>query len=162
TADFETPAKPLLTAPAVTIDSVSGITADSAHLSGTVDPMGSGEGQGTKYRFEYTGDGLQWHRLKDQGPIEGNGPQPISDELEGLEPNSSYSVRLIAENGGGSALSDLPNPTFTTEAILPGVEVSPATNVLAESAQLNARVNPRNSATTYYFQWGPADCASSA
>jgi hypothetical protein len=159
---FETPPVPVLTAPVATIDPPSEVTAESAHLSGTVDPMGSGEGQGTTYRFEYSLDGLKWTPLESQGPIEGTGPQTVSDELEGLEPNTSYTVRLRAENGGGSDLSDEPHPSFVTEAVPPQVEISPATNVLPTSAQLNGHVNPRNSETTYYFQWGTGDCAASA
>lgn len=159
-ASFETAPKPPVTAPQATIDLPSEVTAESAHLSGTVDPMGSGEGYATTYRFEYTADGVMWTSLPTQGPIEGSGPQSVSTELEGLEPNTTYSVRLRAENDGGSDVSDEPNPSFTTEAVLPEAEISPATNVLAGSAQLNARVNPRNAQTTYWFEWGTGDCAT--
>ena len=159
---FETAPKPPVTAPAATIDPVSAVSAESAHLSGTVDPMGSGEGQATTYRFEYTADGLKWIALEDQGTIEGSGPQAVSAELTGLTPNSSYSVRLHAENDGGAATSAGPNPSFTTSPVPPAVEIAPATDVLVDSAQLNGHVDPRNSHTTYYFEWGPADCATAA
>ncbi|HEX3173467.1 MAG TPA: hypothetical protein VHQ43_04515, partial [Solirubrobacterales bacterium] len=160
TLSFETPAKPVATAPAVTIDAVTSFDSDSAHLTGTVDPMGTGENQATTYRFEYTRDGVKWISLGDQGPIEGSGPQAVSDELEGLEPNTGYSVRLKAENVGGEVTSGAPNPSLTTEAIAPQVEATAATQVKASSARLNGRVNPQNSQTTYYFQWGTSDCAS--
>ncbi|HEX3174392.1 MAG TPA: hypothetical protein VHQ43_09270, partial [Solirubrobacterales bacterium] len=160
TLSFETPAKPVATAPAVTIDAVTSFDADSAQLSGTVDPMGTGENQETTYRFEYTKDGVKWISLGDQGPIEGSGPQEVSDELEGLEPNTSYSVRLKAQNVGGEVTSGAPNPSFTTEAAAPEVEATAATQIQTSSARLNGRVNPRNSQTTYYFQWGTSDCAS--
>ncbi len=160
TTSFETPAEPSLTAPAVTIDTVTSHTAESAHLSGTVDPMGSGPGQETIYRFEYSSDGVKWIALNDQGPIEGAGPQPVSAELEGLQPNTSYSVRLHAKNDGGEATSEVPNPSFTTDVATPEVQVTEATHVLQGSAQLNGKVDPKNSQTTYYFQWGSADCAS--
>ena len=94
------------------------------------------------------------------GPIEG-GPQEVSTDLEGLEPNKTYQVRLYAENVGGSDTSELPNPTFTTDALGPLVEATAATHVLSASAQINGRIDPRNSHTTYYFQWGSGDCASS-
>ncbi len=160
TTSFETAPKPPLTAPEVMIAPVSEIGPESAHLSGTVDPMGTGEGQATTYRFEYSSDGVKWIALPDQGPIEGTGPQAVSTELEGLVPNTTYSVRLHASNDGGEDTSDGPNPSFGTAAAGPQVEISPATNVLPSSAQLNGRIDPRNSQTTYYFQWGTGDCAS--
>jgi hypothetical protein len=161
TISFETPAKPPVTAPAVTIDAVTTHSAETAHLSGTVDPMGTGPGQETTYRFEYTSDGVKWIALPNQGPIEGSGPQAVSTELEGLQPNTTYSVRLHAENDGGEDTSDAPDPSFTTDIAAPEVQVTGATHVLPTSAQLNGRVNPKNSQTTYHFQWGTADCASS-
>jgi len=160
TTSFETPAKPPVTAPAVTIDPVTSHTATSAHLSGTVDPMGTGAGQETTYRFEYTADGLKWITLPDQGPIEGSGPQAVSAELEGLQPNTTYSVRLHAVNDGGEDTSGAPDPSFTTDPLAPEVEVGAATHVLEGSAQLNATIEPHNSQTSYYFEWGSADCAS--
>ena len=161
TTSFETePTPPAAEAPAATIDPVTEYSATAAHLTGTVDPMGSGEAQETTYRFEYTADGVLWVPGEEQGPIEGSGPQPVSADLTGLEPNSGYSVRLRAENVGGVVFSVTPNPAFTTSPSPPAVEATAATRVLETSAQLNGRVNPLNSETTYYFQWGTADCAS--
>jgi hypothetical protein len=160
TTDFETLARPPATAPEVTIDSVTQFTAETAHLTGTVDPNGSGEPQATTYRFEYSSDGLKWVALSKQGPIEGGSPQQVSADLEGLQPNTTYIVRLSAENFGGEATNDPPNPSFTTDLSRPEVETSPATHVLAGSAQLNGRVNPRNAETTYYFLWGTTDCSA--
>jgi hypothetical protein len=155
TTSFETPAKPTAVAPEVTIDPVTGSGAESAHLSGTVDPKGTGELQATTYRFEYSSNGLIWASTPEQGPIEGEGPQQVSSDLEGLEPNTTYRVRLHAKNVGGETTSEEHelNPTFTTEAVGPLVEATGATHVLSTSAQLNGRVNPRNSPTTYHFQY---------
>ena len=158
---FETPPKPPAIPPAVTIDPVTAVTAESAHLSGAVDPMGSGEVQATTYWFEYTADGVEWHPLETQGPIEGTGPQAVSAELEGLAPNTGYSVRLQASNDGGETTSETPNPSFVTEAVDPLAEILPATGVLSTSVRLNGHIDPRGSLTRYYFQWGRGDCASS-
>jgi hypothetical protein len=161
TTSFETPAKPPIELPQVTIDAVTSFTATTAHLTGTVDPGGSEALQATTYRFEYSADGLKWIALADQGPILGEAPQGASAELTGLEPNKSYSVRLRATNAGGEDISDAPNPSFTTQGAPPFGEATGATRVLATSAQLNARINPGNAQTSYYFQWGPNDCAAS-
>lgn len=160
TTSFETAAKPPAVVPEVSIDPVSDFDSESAHLSGTVDPKGSGPLQETAYRFEYSSDGVEWISAGDQGPIEGEGPQAVSAEIAGLLPNTTYQVRLLAENEGGEATSALPNPTFTTDAVAPLVEATNATQVLTGSAQLNGRIDPNNSQTTYYFEWGSADCAA--
>jgi hypothetical protein len=160
TTSFQTPAKPLIEPPEVTIDPAGELTATSAQLSGTIDPGGTEAEQQTTYRFEYSADGLKWIALADQGPITGSGPQEVSTELENLRPNTSYSVRLHAENGGGTTTSPGPNPSFTTLGSPPFAEATGATHVLSGSAQLNGRINPHGSQTSYYFQWGPNDCAS--
>jgi hypothetical protein len=157
---FETPPKPPAEAPEVSIDPVTEFGSESAHLTGTVDPNGAGPLQETTYRFEYSQPGGEWTSVGDQGPIEGDGPQPVSADIEGLEPNTTYEVRLSAENVGGEATSPAPNPSFTTAAVAPLVEVTAATQVLTDSAQLNGRIDPRNSQTTYYFEWGTGNCAS--
>jgi hypothetical protein len=162
TTSFETPAKPSAVAPEATIDPVGEFDAESAHLSGTVDSKGTGSLQATSYRFEYSTDGVKWTSAPEQGPIEGSGSQVVSTEIEGLSPNITYQVRLHAKNDGGEATSSLPNATFTTDAASPLVEATEATHVLPESAQINGRIDPRGSHTTYYFQWGSGDCASSS
>jgi hypothetical protein len=154
TTSFETPAKPAATAPEVTIDPFPECGVEGAHLSGTVDPKGTGELQATSYRFEYSSDGLVWVSGPDQGPIEGEGPQQVSTDLKGLEPNTTYQVRLHAENVGGEAVSAMLYPTCTTAAVAPLVEATGATHILSSSVQLDGRVDPRNSPhTTYYFQY---------
>ncbi len=160
TISFETAAKPAAEAPEVTIDPVGDFDAESAHLTGTVNPKGSGELQATTYRFEYSTDGLKWISAGDKGPIEGDGAQAVSTDITGLNPNTTYQVRLHAKNVGGEVTSALPNPTFTTDSIAPLVEVTHATHVLTSTAQLNGRIDPGGTQTSYYFQWGTADCAS--
>ncbi|MEX0972942.1 MAG: hypothetical protein WDZ46_06755 [Solirubrobacterales bacterium] len=160
TTSFTTPAKPVAEAPEVSIDPVAEFGATTAHLSGTIDPNGEGELQETAYRFEYTADGVKWIAGKEQGPIEGDGPQPVSEDLEELVPNTAYSVRLRAENVGGSATTAMPHPSFTTLVTPPLVETVSADRRFATSARLNGRISPRNAATTYRFEWGTADCAS--
>lgn len=157
TTTFETLAKPVVNPPQVTIATPTEITATGAHLSGTVDPGGTGEEQKTTYRFEYL-NGLEWVQLETQGPIVGSGPQEVSAELEGLEPITSYSVRLVAENLGGSATSPTPDPSFTTEPAPPAVEATAASHVGPTAAQINARVQPHLLTTTYYFEWGTGSC----
>jgi hypothetical protein len=159
TASFETLPKPSAEAPEAAIDPVTVFDSESAHLTGTVDPKGTGELQAATYRFEYSTDGVKWTSAGDQGPVEG-GPQAVSDDLSGLAANTTYQVRLHAENVGGGVNSGPPDPTFTTAAAPPRVEVTGATGVFSTSAQLNGRVDPRNSQTAYYFEWGPADCSS--
>ena len=159
TTSFETAAKPPAVTPEVSIDPVSEFDSESAHLTGTVDPKGTGPLQEATYRFEYSSDGIKWQGAGEQGPIEGSA-QAVSADIAGLLPNTTYQVRLSAENDGGNATSVLPNPTFTTDAVAPLVEATHATQVLTGSAQLNGRIDPNNAQTSYHFEWGTADCAS--
>ncbi len=159
TTSFETPPKPPSIAPEAAIDPVTEFGPESAHLTGTVDPNGTGELQETTYRFEYSTDGKTWTSAGNQGPVEG-GPQEVSTDLEGLEPNTAYEVRLHAENVGGEVTTAPPNPSFTTKAAAPEVEMTGATQVLTASAQLNGRIDPRNSQTSYWFEWGTGDCSA--
>jgi hypothetical protein len=73
----------------------------SATLNGTVDPRGLS----TTYHFEYgttTSYGLS---TPPASAGAGNGAQPVSADLSGLEPDTTYHYRLVATNADGTAVS---------------------------------------------------------
>jgi hypothetical protein len=77
--------------------------------------------------------------------------QFISFDIAGLDPNTTYHWRLVAENTDGSA--DSGDQTFTT---LPPPSLSGMTsaNVDVDRATLKAQIDPGGTNTTYYFEYG--------
>jgi hypothetical protein len=140
------------TAPEASFGTVSDTTPDGARLSGTINPNGSA----VHYRFEYSLDGSTWQKASslEPGLPRESTPIPVSQQLTGLDPSTEYQVRLAA--------TMLMNPpfrsavtTFTTPAAPPRAETVGTLTRTATTARLDARINPRNSATTYHFEWGP-------
>jgi hypothetical protein len=142
--------------PAATIAAPTALTATSAHFSGTVNPQ-LGAGPAGLYEVD-------WHFqcvpecLDSEGkPLSGppiapdNSTHPVSADAV-LEPNTVYRVSLVAANAGQSTTA---GPlTFTTDP-LPPLARTLGARAGVDSAQLGAKVNPRNAVVTYQFQWGP-------
>jgi hypothetical protein len=83
----------------------------------------------------------------------------LTASLQGLLPNARYVARAVAVNNQGSTASD--TVSFTTPAITPSVTtightVSPAGITLAGA------VNPNNSQTQVWFQWGTSPTLAGA
>jgi hypothetical protein len=150
--------------PTATLDSVDGITTTSAELHATIDPNGP---PATRYRFEYVDNvafqesGFAEAKSTEQLVVGAQeDPQAVDYHFEppaiGLQPGTTYHVRLIA----GRAL-ETPAPTvaltFTTLGSPPLAETAGAPVRTTASAQLNGRVTPRNSATTYHFEYGTTE-----
>jgi hypothetical protein len=135
--------------PTVTIDPVTAVTGTTAHFSGTVDPNGSATAFNASWHFECLPQcpGLA-------GVVEGSG-QAVSAAATGLDPNTSYEVRLIASNTGGQG--EAGPEGFKTATVAPAAQTLFAGSIGTTSATLAANVNPRNSSTTYQFEWGLGD-----
>lgn len=139
--------------PTVTLDEPSAVTTSSAHVSGTVDPLG----KEASYHFEYSREGgeIQSTEELELGPL--TGPQPVSAEFTGLLPNSEYSVRLVAEYPGvGTSISTAPR-TLKTAPAAPMAVTGRAVDVGTSGVTLLGTVNPLGQQTTYYFEYGTTD-----
>ncbi|HEY4452289.1 MAG TPA: hypothetical protein VGN13_11935 [Solirubrobacteraceae bacterium] len=91
---------------------------------------------------------------------EGASPAAVEASLSGLQPDTAYFFRLQAtsdlngkENPGEGAVE------FTTPG--PGIRAESASAVTAESATLEATIDPHGAATSYYFQYGPTSAYGS-
>ena len=146
-----------VTPPTATGLAVSAVDDHSAHFEAEVSSGTAGAGQETTYRFSCAPKcpGLQG----DRAVATDGAPHPVSDESSELQPHTEYTVTITASNEAGSASEEA---TFTTDAIAPTVTTDPAQDLAPEHAALMGRVNPHNSATKYWFEYGPADCASSS
>jgi hypothetical protein len=142
----------------VSVCAASGTTGTSAVLEGTLEP----EGTPVEYRFQY-GTSVAYGSQTKLQASESVGMVTDSEPVEQLEPNATYDCRLAAtrEIEGGEYTTYGENGTFSTPAIPPVVlsepVIEPPAYATAEAATLNALINPENSPTTFYFQYGLAE-----
>ncbi len=149
--------------PVVTLDPASNLTAESAKLTGTVDP----EGDTAEWRVEYTTDPTCTSGFKSE-PMqqiaqESTSPVPVEWTLTGLLPSQEYCARIIARNS-----HTLEEPPFSNQFPTQGVasvqfatdpvpftdfEVTGVAPRLDTSARLNALVNPQGEDITFHFEY---------
>ena len=79
----------------------------------------------------------------------------VSAELTGLEPGTTYHLRLAAENGGGVVTKDAPS-TFTTVALIhPALTVDSITEVGYTSFTVTGTADPGNQGVWPGFEHSP-------
>jgi hypothetical protein len=113
------------------------------------------EGSPTKYRFEY-GETTAYDSFTASVSLSEEGglfaAERASADLTGLEPDTLYHFRTVAENAKGETTFG-PDATFTTP--LPVLIAGESTTqVTAESARLNVEINPQGAATSYRYEYG--------
>jgi hypothetical protein len=115
------------------------------------------ENQATTYRFEYAlseAAVLGGGGASAGGSIPaGVGDQPVTTQVEGLQPDTTYYYRVTAESGTppaahGAVLS------FTTLPPPPTAQTGAATERTETAALLTGTVDPNGLSTTYYYQYG--------
>ena len=140
--------------PTVSLDSTSNITSHSVTAHGTVDPNGPPD---SAYYFEYSRDGEHWERTAAVVVGSQETPQPVNATIEppagGLEPNTPYEVRLVVARKLSASVVSAPL-SFMTLPERPSAETTGSPLRTATTARLEGRVDPRNSATTYRFEYG--------
>jgi hypothetical protein len=143
--------------PEATIDPVSSKTAETATLTGSVDPNGGPAGN----HFEISTDGVNWEPLAEGDRPVGNGDSPVavSQEIGGLAPGTTYYVRLVAKQTYGGEKDVSAEVSFTTDDAAPEVTGAPAI-ARATEAIIAGNVNPGNEATEYHFEYGTAPCGA--
>lgn len=143
--------------PTATLDPVTTHTGTTAHFSGTVQtnspagPLSPAAEAAFKadWHFECTPEcpGLSG------GSVEASeASKAVVADATGLEPNTSYEVRLAASNAGGPSTDA---KTFATDLILPSVKAAPGAPDGKAGYTLQGVVNPHNSAiTSCEFEYG--------
>ncbi|HWY19059.1 MAG TPA: NHL repeat-containing protein [Solirubrobacteraceae bacterium] len=129
------------------------VAATSAKLCGEINP----DGVPATGFFQYGTSPA----LGSQTPVafEGAGEAfaPVSSQLTGLTPNQSYRARVAveAEAGGEKLRGHGDDVTFHTPVIAAQVQGVPSASfITAQSAVVNATVNPEHTSTRYHFQYG--------
>ncbi len=77
---------------------------------------------------------------------------PIAAELTGLTHNTTYHVRLVAENAGGTDYLEAPN-FKTVFAPAPTVTMNPIVNPGPTSVEATATINPNGNRTIAWFEY---------
>jgi hypothetical protein len=139
--------------PGVAIAPVSGVSSTTAVFHGTVTVPASPVVPHTTYRFEYSTNGVVWHRAPSTNASVGDGSPgafDVSQTVTGLSPKTLYAVRLVASTTSSATTSTL---TFTTPGAAPDVG-----HVVAvpqrDRVALNAMIDPNSQATSYRVEWG--------
>jgi uncharacterized repeat protein (TIGR01451 family) len=149
-------------APQAYTDSATGISYNSATLNGRINPNNNQ----TSYYFEYGPTPSFGYTTGFQSAGSGNNQISVSSYISGLNSNTTYYYRLVAQNNYGTSYGG--TYTFTTNYYNPGywgpqgsapyVNTQPATNVYYNdyntSVTLNATVNPNNADTQAWFEYG--------
>jgi Tol biopolymer transport system component len=142
-------------APTVTIDQVTTFSGTTAHFSGRIEPnppAGNPEAAEVNWHFQCQPEcpGLTGGSVA--AGAEGQ-DQIVEDEATGLEPNSEYVVRLVGKNTGEPVTAG--PVTFRTATVGPEVQTIPAFAIRGGTeALVGGSINPRNSDTTYWIEYG--------
>jgi streptogramin lyase len=137
-------------APDVSTGSATAVTDSAATLGGTVNPRNSDAG----WHFEYGKSATFGSSAPDPDATltADNSDHAVTQDIAGLEPNTTYHFTLVASGNAGTT-TDV-QKVFKTLAIAPGVQAADARDVTTTSATLAGAVNPHNSDSTYRFEWG--------
>jgi len=139
-------------APTVFTNSAYGVTENLAYLSGTVNPNNSN----TDFWFEYGTNPSLGTTVGYQSVGSGNSSITENYYLSGLQSNTTYYFRAVARNQYGTTYGNI--LSFTTQSggqIAPTVFTNSASSIYSNSAVLNGSVNPNNSQTDAWFEYGP-------
>jgi hypothetical protein len=140
-----------LVLPDVTTGPVSALTPRSATLTGTVNPNKAGK---ARCQFEWGQSPSFGNTAPCSAEVgEGGAPVGVHAEIAGLQSDTTYDYRLQASNANGSNPGEAgETQQFTTSG--PGLIRESASAVTAESATLEATIDPHNAPTSFYFQYG--------
>jgi len=137
-----------MVAPSATVQAAGPLTGANATLNGTVDPAGLT----TTWYFQYGTTTNYGSTTATNALGSTSNALSVASLITGLTPATLYHFKLVAANNAGTNSS--PDLAFTTPVLAPIVSTQPVGAVTANSATLNASVNPGNGATTCYFQYG--------
>lgn len=130
--------EPPSSSPEVVTTAVSEVTASTATLRGTVNPLGQ----------SVSACSLEFGTTESYGanvpctpsPGSGTSPVAVSGAVTNLSASTTYHFRVVATSAGGTSYGT--DRTFTTPPDAPSVLTEPASSVTQTSATLNALIDP--------------------
>jgi hypothetical protein len=140
-------------APTASTGAASGLTDTQASLAGTVNP----QGQLTSYAFQYGTTTAYGEQSPLASAGSGTADVPVTANLSGLTPGTTYHYRVIATNASGTTVGG--DRTFATTGTAPPPAPKPSVTtgraiVSGASATVTGSVNPNGRDATYYFELG--------
>jgi WD40-like Beta Propeller Repeat len=151
-----------LPAPSVSIDPVTNFAGTTATFSGEINPnapAGNPEAANVDWHFQCSPEcpNVNIDSSPTPNPISADASSHVvSGEATGLEPNTTYEVTLVGKNAGDPI--EAGPVTFKTDAIAPDALTIPAFVLEGgTSALVGARVNPHNTATTWWIEYGTTE-----
>jgi hypothetical protein len=151
--------------PSLTLEAISNIGTSAGTISGTINPNGPGTAYPdttgtpsvtkTTYRIEFKKSAEStWTPYTPDVPLGGGtSPVPFSVGVGGLEPKTEYDLRVVVVKPFTPPAVE-ETESFTTLPAGPEIEAFSSSNVTADSADLNATINPQGTATSYHFEYG--------
>ena len=142
--------------PDVTTGAVSGQKATGegrieATLNGTVNPDKAGA---ATCQFDWGTTSALGEVAACSAPVaDGESAEPVHAVLSGLAPDTKYFYRLQATDTNGTNPGE-PWQIQEFRTVGPGIPVESVSAVRSESVTFDARIDPNNAPTTYYFQYG--------
>ena len=134
--------------PSIDATSSSALTPTTATLDARIDPQLSP----TIYRFRYGPTAAYGSAtLPSESIGEDATDHPVSTDITGLTPGTTYHFQVFAINFNG--VTEGPDRTFSTPA-LPAVAQTSASDVGMTTATLAALLHPGYRSTTYRFEYG--------
>jgi len=141
------------TAPTVSTEASSAVTASQATLNGSINP--EGVAGTTTYRFDWGADSNYGNSTPETDSGGGSSSVPAAATISGLAPGSTYHYRLVGSNASGSSFGG--DESFTTAAAQVAVDTQGppfASAISPEGATFNDVLNPNGADTTYRYEYG--------
>ncbi|MEX0973681.1 MAG: hypothetical protein WDZ46_10560 [Solirubrobacterales bacterium] len=140
--------------PIATAQPPTEVSAHGATLQGTVEPEGA-----AFYKLQYAKSGSgAWQDASPYRLATGSGAVAVAEQVEGLEANASYDVRIVlakpTDSIGGALKAQSAPLAFLTPEVPPEAQTGPVQQRSDTSAYLTATINANNLPTTYRFEWG--------
>jgi WD40-like Beta Propeller Repeat len=124
-------------APVVTVKNAANVEYTTADVEGTVNP----EGQGTSWRFQFATQ-ADFSDAQEGPSGFTDTSETVSGQLTGLQPGTTYHLRLLAENGDGPGEA-VAASTFETKPVAKPVPSEPqVSSVTGKTAHFDGTVNP--------------------
>jgi hypothetical protein len=150
----------LLPGPGVRLGASSSSGSEAIHLTATVNP----QGKEASARFEYCSERdpcakdatLPWQQGPDHALAAGPDDEAVSEDIAGLLPHTTYSVRIAATHPDTGATVYSRPATVTTADAAPVAVTGTASDVSTTAATLTGTVNPLGIQSTFYFEYGPS------
>jgi hypothetical protein len=134
--------------PVATTSTATAVTSSTATLPASVNP----HRLDTSAHFEYGPAGGPLTTTPSESIGSGKANVDVSATITGLEPNTTYTYRVVATNTAGTTQGE--NLSLITAAVAPLAQTGAASAITTTAATVAGVGNPQGSATSAHFEYG--------